>query len=87
MSGRIPGTESQGRSPQPGLCGKGVEMGITLNVWVFSGIIGVAYIMGYLMSRTMGRMLAVEGADAETPARREKLAGDGGPERSRGVDG
>ncbi len=42
-------------------------MGITLNVWVFSGIIGVAYIMGYLMSRTMGRMLAVEGADAETP--------------------
>ena len=34
-------------------------MGITLNVWVFSGIIGVAYIMGYLMSRTMGRMLAV----------------------------
>lgn len=46
-------------------------MGITLNVWVFSGIIGVAYIMGYLMSRTMGRMLAVEGADAETPARRE----------------
>lgn len=46
-------------------------MGITLNVWVFSGIIGVAYIMGYLMSRTMGRMLAVEGADPETPARRE----------------
>lgn len=40
-------------------------MGITLNVWVFSGIIGVAYIMGYLMSRTMGRMLAVEGADPE----------------------
>ncbi len=57
-------------------------MGITLNVWVFSGIIGVAYIMGYLMSRTMGRMLAVEGAG---PA--GKLAGDGGPERSRGVDG
>ncbi len=40
-------------------------MGITLNVWVFSGIIGVAYIMGYLMSRTMGRVLATEGADAE----------------------
>lgn len=41
-------------------------MGITLNVWIFSGIIGVAYIMGYLMSRTMGRMLALEGADSET---------------------
>ncbi|MDE6517011.1 MAG: PTS glucose transporter subunit IIA [Acetatifactor sp.] len=40
-------------------------MGITLNVWIFSGIIGVAYIMGYLMSRTMGRVLAVEGADPE----------------------
>lgn len=39
-------------------------MGITLNVWVFSGIIGAAYIMGYLMSRTMGRMLAVEGAES-----------------------
>lgn len=40
-------------------------MGITLNVWVFSGIIGVAYIMGYLMSRTMGRVLALEGAGSE----------------------
>lgn len=49
-------------------------MGITLNVWIFSGIIGTAYIMGYLMSRTMGRMLAVESADAETPAQREKPA-------------
>lgn len=54
-------------------------MGITLNVWIFSGIIGVAYIMGYLMSRTMGRMLAVEGADPEeaqreTPAWLERVA-------------
>lgn len=45
-------------------------MGITLNVWVFSGIIGTAYIMGYLMSRTMGRVLAVEGAEP-LPAERE----------------
>lgn len=44
-------------------------MGITLNVWVFSGIIGVAYIMGYLMSRTMGRMLAAEGAEPEAAGR------------------
>lgn len=47
-------------------------MGITLNVWIFSGIIGTAYIMGYLMSRTMGRMLAVESVDAEPLAQREK---------------
>lgn len=47
-------------------------MGITLNVWIFSGIIGVAYIMGYLMSRTMGRMLAVESADVETMAQTER---------------
>lgn len=48
-------------------------MGITLNVWVFSGIIGAAYIMGYLMSRTMGRMLALEGAEpvADGTERRE----------------
>ncbi len=35
-------------------------MGITLNIWIFSGIIGVAYIMGYLMSRTMGRLLVAD---------------------------
>lgn len=46
-------------------------MGITLNVWIFSGLIGVAYIMGYLMSRTMGRVLAVESADAEPLAPHE----------------
>ena len=46
-------------------------MGITLNVWIFSGIIGAAYIMGYLMSRTMGRVLALEGAD---PAAQEETA-------------
>lgn len=49
-------------------------MGITLNVWIFSGIIGTAYIMGYLMSRTMGRVLAVESADAEGAAPRERTA-------------
>lgn len=49
-------------------------MGITLNVWIFSGIIGTAYIMGYLMSRTMGRVLAVESADAEGAAQRERTA-------------
>lgn len=47
-------------------------MGITLNVWIFSGIIGTAYIMGYMMSRTMGRVLAVESADEETFARGER---------------
>lgn len=47
-------------------------MGITLNVWVFSGIIGAAYLMGYLMSRTMGRMLALEGADADGAGQRER---------------
>lgn len=57
-------------------------MGITLNVWIFSGIIGVAYIMGYMMSRTMGRMLAVEGADTEeaqreTPTWSERVAQHG----------
>ncbi len=63
-------------------------MGITLNVWVFSGIIGVAYIMGYLMSRTMGRVLATEGADgadaepgeaawADRPGLRESSAQSG----------
>ncbi|MCM1119676.1 MAG: PTS glucose transporter subunit IIA [bacterium] len=46
-------------------------MGITLNVWVFSGIIGTAYIMGYLMSRTMGRVLAAEGVGTEPPDERE----------------
>ncbi len=50
-------------------------MGITLNVWVFSGIIGVAYIMGYLMSRTMGRVLAIEGADPEAAQGEEAWAG------------
>ncbi len=35
-------------------------MGITLNIWIFSGIIGAAYILGYLMSRTMGRLLVTE---------------------------
>lgn len=69
------GDGDPGARSAAGLRGKGVEMGITLNVWVFSGIIGVAYIMGYLMSRTMGRMLAVEGADAETPARQESWLG------------
>lgn len=64
-------------------------MGITLNVWIFSGIIGVAYIMGYLMSRTMGRMLAVEGADSEeaqreTPAWLERVAQR---EKKRGLGG
>lgn len=54
-------------------------MGITLNLWVFSGIIGAAYIMGYLMSRAMGRVLAVEGADSEA-ARGETAAW---PERTR----
>lgn len=49
-------------------------MGITLNVWVFSGIIGVAYIMGYLMSRTMGRVLAIEGADPEAAQGEEAWA-------------
>jgi len=57
-------------------------MGITLNVWIFSGLIGVAYIMGYLMSRTMGRVLAVEGADpeatrGETAAWPERTQGEG----------
>ncbi len=47
-------------------------MGITLNVWVFSGIIGAAYIMGYLMSRTMGRVLALEGAGSEGMKQSEK---------------
>ncbi|MDE7224943.1 MAG: PTS glucose transporter subunit IIA [Acetatifactor sp.] len=49
-------------------------MGITLNVWIFSGIIGAAYIMGYLMSRTMGRMLAVENAEAEMTDEGERPA-------------
>lgn len=49
-------------------------MGITLNVWIFSGIIGAAYIMGYLMSRTMGRVLAVENAETEMPDERERPA-------------
>ena len=53
-------------------------MGITLNVWIFSGIIGTAYIMGYLMSRTMGRMLAVENVDAEA-----MVQGDGPAQRLR----
>lgn len=60
-------------------------MGITLNLWVFSGIIGTAYIMGYLMSRTMGRVLAVEGAEAEPLKQQEPAVQSRGaiwPERA-----
>ncbi len=47
------------------------KMGITLNIWIFSGIIGVAYVLGYLMSRTMGHLVIVEGVKDEKPAQRE----------------
>lgn len=49
-------------------------MGITLNIWIFSGIIGTAYVMGYLMSRTMGRLLAAERVRTEEPEEREIAA-------------
>lgn len=64
-------------------------MGITLNVWVFSGIIGAAYIMGYLMSRTMGRMLAVEGAESAVDGaeRRETAWPDGAKRREKAWSG
>lgn len=47
-------------------------MGITLNVWIFSAIIGVAYIGGYLMSKWMvsqpmavGQAAAVKSSSAQ----------------------
>lgn len=46
-------------------------MGITLNIWVFSGIIGTAYLLGYLMSRTTRRLLVTEPAEEVKPADRE----------------
>lgn len=49
-------------------------MGITLNIWIFSGIIGTAYILGYLMSRTMGRLLAAESGNRPQTAEYEMEA-------------
>ncbi|MBO5283442.1 MAG: PTS glucose transporter subunit IIA [Lachnospiraceae bacterium] len=46
-------------------------MGITLNIWIFSGIIGTAYILGYLMSRTMGRLLAADNGNGAQTAEYE----------------
>lgn len=46
-------------------------MGITLNIWIFSGIIGTAYILGYLMSRTMGRLLVTENGNRPQAAEYE----------------
>lgn len=62
-------------------------MGITLNVWIFSGIIGTAYIMGYLMSRTMGRMLAVESAAVQPMEQEETEWPDREVQSERGVRG